>query len=208
MTKNITEMINKTYTKILQSEKKMGINNPNYGKEMSEDHKSKISMANSKVKRGDKYTDQVLKEIFQLKCTMLQKDVAEKYDSTREIIRRIWAEEMLPTDHPNYGKLKVKQQDDNNVGKTSAQKTSETKKTLDNNIYIEIILWKKKKLNGEKLNDKIISSTKLSEYLSNKHNQKVTNDIIKNTWSGKTKLHKFNDNNEISYDEYLKIIAK
>jgi hypothetical protein len=38
----------------------------------------------------------------------------------------------------------------------------------------------------------------------------VTNDIIKNTWSGKTKLHEFNftDNNEISYDEYLEIIGK
>ena len=199
------EMINKTYTKILQSEKKMGINNPNYGKEMSEDHKSKISMANSKVKRGDKYTDHVLKEIFQLKGIMLQKDVAEKYNCNREIIRRIWAEEMVPTNHPNFGKLKIKNNDNN---KTSAQKTSESKKTLDNAVYLEIILWKKKKLNGEKLNGKIISSTKLAEHLSEKYNQKVTNDIIKNTWSGKTKLHEFNDNNEISYDEYLEIIAK
>lgn len=204
------EMINKTHTKILQSEKKMGINNPNYGKEMSDDHKSKISMANSKIKRGDKYTDQVLKEIFQLKGTMLQKDVAEKYDCTRETIRRIWMEEMLPTDHPNYGKLKVKQQDDNDAGKTSAQKTSESKKTLDNAVYLEIILWKKKKLNGEKLNGKIISSTKLAEHLSEKYNQKVTNDIVKNIWLGKTKLHEFNfhGDSEICYSEYLEIIGK
>ena len=139
---------------------------------------------------------------------MLQKDVAEKYDCTRETIRRIWAEEMLPTDHPNYGKLKVKQQDDN--GKTSSQKTSESKKTLDNAVYLEIILWKKKKLNGEKLNGKIISSTKLAEHLSEKYNQKVTNDIIKNTWSGKTKLHEFNFHcdSEITYEKYLELIGK
>jgi hypothetical protein len=192
-----------------KSESMKGENHYFYNKHFTDDHKSKISMTNSKVKRGDKYTDPVLKEIFQLKGTMLQKDVAEKYDSTRETIRRIWAEEMLPTDHPNYGKLKVKPID-NEHGKTSAQKTSDTKKTLDNVVYLEIISWKKKKLNGEKLNGKIISSTKLAEHLSEKHNQKVTNDIVKNIWLGKTKLHEFNFpvDSEICFSEYLEIIGK
>ena len=206
-------MINETYTKVLQSDKKMGINNPNYGKEMSDEHKSKISIANSKLKRGENYTDEKLKEIFQLKGKELQKDVAEKYNCNREIIRRIWAEEMVPTDHPNFGKCKVKEDSTEQKNKkSSSQKTSETKKTLDNQVYLDIILWKKKKINGEKLNGKIISSTKLAEYLSNKYNQKVTNDIIKNVWLGKTKLYEFNfteeDNIEISYKEYLEIIGK
>jgi hypothetical protein len=192
-----------------KSESMKGENHYFYNKHFTDEHKSKISITNSKLKRGENYTDEKLKEIFQLKGKELQKDVAEKFNCNREIIRRIWNEEMVPTDHPNFGKLKLKNNDNDN-NKTSAQKTSDTKKTLDNIVYIEIILWKKKKLNGEKLNDKIISSTKLSEYLSNKYNQKVTNDIIKNTWSGKTKLHEFNftDNNEISYDEYLEIIGK
>jgi len=192
-----------------KSESMKGENHYFYNKHFTDDHKSKISMTNSKVKRGDKYTDDVLKEIFQLKGTMLQKDVAEKYDCTREIIRRIWIEEMLPTDHPNYGKLKVKPIEDEN-SKTSAQKTSDTKKTLDNVVYLEIISWKKKKLNGEKLNGKIISSTKLAEHLSEKYNQKVTNDIVKNIWLGKTKLHEFNfpGDSEICYSEYLEIIGK
>lgn len=198
-----------THTKVIQSEKKMGMNNPNYGKEMSDEHKSKISITNMQVKRGEKYTDEILKEIFQLKGIELQKDVAEKYECNREIIRRIWNEEMLPSDHPNYGKCKVKTFV-KETDKTSSQKTSDTKKTLDNNVYIEIVTWKKKKLNGEKLIDKIISSPKLAEYLSQKYNQKVTNDIIKNIWAGKTKLHDFNFDNdsEITYDEYLEIIGK
>lgn len=197
-----------THTKVIQSEKKMGLLNPNYGKEMSEDHKSKISITNMEVKRGEKYSDEKIKEIFNLKGgIMLQKDVAEKYDCNREIIRRIWNEEMVPSDHPNYGKCKDNKPKKDTI--TSSQKTSETKKTLDNDAYIEIILWKKKKINGEKLDGKLISSPKLSEYLSKKYNQKVTVDIIKNIWCGKTKLHDFNfkDNNEISYDEYISIIS-
>jgi hypothetical protein len=201
------EMINKTHTKILQSEKKMGINNPNYGKEMSEDHKSKISMTNSIIKRGDKYTDTILKEIFQLKGIIPQKNVAEKYGCNREIIRRIWSEEMVPTDHSNYGKSKVKDVSEKD-NKSSSQKTSEGKRTLDNNVYIEIILWKKKKTDGEKLNDKIISSTKLSEHLSQKYNQKVTNDIVKNIWCGKTKMYEtdFMTSDLLSYFDYCEII--
>jgi hypothetical protein len=206
-------VINETYTKVIQSEKKIGVNNPNYGKEMSDEQKSKISITNSKVKRGEKYTDEILKEIFQLKGKEPQKDVAQKYDCNREIIRRIWAEEMVPTDHPNYGNTSKVKKDSSvqQYKKSGSQKTSETKKTLDNAVYIEIISWKKKKINGEKLNDKLISSTKLAEYLSGKYNQKVTNDIVKNVWLGKTKLHDFNftdDNSEISYVEYLEIIGK
>jgi len=196
-----------------KSESMKGVNNPNYGKEMSDEHKSKISITNSKVKRGEKYTDEILKEIFQLKGKEPQKDVAQKYDCNREIIRRIWAEEMVPTDHPNYGNTSKIKKDlsEKQDKKSGSQKTSETKKTLDNAVYIEIISWKKKKINGEKLNDKLIRSTKLAEYLSEKYNKKVTNDIVKNVWLGKTKLHDFNftdDNSEISYVEYLEIIGK
>ena len=206
---NNKDMIIETYTKVVQSEKKIGINNPNYGKEMSNDHKSKISMTNTIIKRGEKYTDTILKEIFQLKGIVPQKEVAEKYDCNREIIRRIWAEEMVPTDHPNYGKLKVKDSSEKD-NKPSSQKTSEGKRTLDNNVYIEIILWKKKKINGEKLNDKIISSKKLAEHLSLKYNQKVTNDIVKNIWCGKTKMYEadFLNSDLLSYFEYLEIIGK
>ena len=39
---------------------------------------------------------------------------------------------------------------------------------------------------------------------------KSSNDIIKNTWSGKTKLHEFNfpEDSEITYEKYLELIGK
>ena len=199
---------NETSTKIIQSEKKIGINNPNYGKELSESHKQKIAISNTQIKRGKKYTDEIIKEIFQLKGKKSQKDVSEKYDCNRDIIRRIWCEDMVPSDHPNFGK---RDKTDKNPDKTSAQKTSETKKTLSNEIYIEMILWRKKKLNNEKLNNQLITSPRLSTYLSEKYNINVSVDIIKNIWCGKTKLHDFNFtdcNNEMTYEEYIEIISK
>jgi len=70
-----------------KSESMKGENHYFYNKHFTDDHKSKISMTNAKVKRGEKYTDTILKEIFQLKGILSQKDVAEKYDCNREIIR-------------------------------------------------------------------------------------------------------------------------
>jgi hypothetical protein len=179
-----------------------------YNKELSESHKQKIAISNTQVKRGKKYTDEVIKEIFQLKGKESQKDVSEKYDCNRDIIRRIWCEDMVPSDHPNFGK---RDKTDKNPDKTSAQKTSETKKTLSNEIYIEIVLWRKKKLNNEKLNNQLITSPQVSKYLSEKYDIHVSVDIIKNIWCGKTKLHDFNFtdcNNEITYEEYINIITK
>jgi hypothetical protein len=74
---------------------------------------------------------------------------------------------------------------------TFEQKTSLGKRRLTTEQYIEIIFWKNKKNNGELLNNKKIFSTTLSEYLSKLWNTNVTNDMVKNIWSGKTKLFDF-----------------
>ena len=70
------------------------------------------------------------------------------------------------------------------------------------------MLMKQKRNNNELLNNKKIFSTTLSDHLSKAWNKKVTNDMIKNIWSGKTKLYQF-DFNEISpitFEEYIKLI--
>jgi hypothetical protein len=58
------------------------------------------------------------------------------------------------------------------------------------------------------LNGKKIFSTTLSEYLSTLWNKKVTNDMIKNVWMGKTKLFDFDfdEKSTITFNEYIKII--
>ena len=143
----------------------------------------------------------------------MQKDVAEKYGMSREIIRRIWNRSIIPTDDPDFlvkkKELVSKESSSSTDNLTFEQKTSLGKRSLTSEQYVGIILWKIKKNNGELLNDKKIFSTTLAEYLSKLWNIKVTNDIIKNIWSGKTKLFDIDFNNaEITYEKYLDVVSK
>jgi hypothetical protein len=202
-----------TYTKIIQSDKKIGINNPNYGQHLSNEHALNISIATTISKRSNNpnLTNEKIREIYDLKDKMMQKDVAEKYEMSREMIRRIWNRSIIPTDDPEFliKKTELVSKDKSLISDdlTFEQKTSIGKRSLKSEQYIEIILWKIKKNNGELLNEKKIYSTTLSEYLSKLWNTKVTNDMIKNIWCGKTKLFDFEFNNaEITYEKYLEII--
>jgi hypothetical protein len=130
----------------------------------------------------------------------------------REMIRRIWNKNILPTDDENFNKLKEEKKINNietNIINHSYL-TSIGKRTLQTNQYIEIILWKMKKINNEFINGKKISSTNLSKYLTEKMNTKISVDIIKNIWSGKTKLFEsdFNNIEKINYNDYLELIKK
>ena len=210
------EIIKETDTKVIQSLKKLGNNNPNYGKNLSDTHALNISLSTTTSKRAKNpnLSNDKIREIYALKITgIMQKDVAEKYNMNREMIRRIWNKTIMPTDDEEFmskkeeliiSKKSVKE--DNEL--TFEQKTSFGKRSLSSNEYVEIIFWKDKKNNNELLNGKKIFSTTLSEYLSKLWNKKVTNDMIKNIWSGKTKLFQvdFNEESPISYDKYCKLI--
>jgi hypothetical protein len=130
----------------------------------------------------------------------------------REIIRRIWNRSIIATDDPDFlvkKKELVSKESSSTDNLTFEQKTSLGKRSLTSEQYIGIILWKIKKNNGELLNDKKIFSTTLGEYLSKLWSTKVTNDMIKNIWSGKTKLFDFEFNNaEITYEKYLEVVSK
>jgi hypothetical protein len=199
---------------LAKSESMKGENHHFYGQKLSDEHSLNISIATTNAKRANNpnLTNEKIREIYELKDTSLQKDVAEKYNMNREIIRRIWNRELLPTDDKEFINKKqelIQNKSNNNINSniTPEQKTSIGKRTLNIDDYIEILQWKIKKNNGEKLNNKIISSTKLAEYLSNLWNKKVSNDIIKNTWNGRTKLFDFElIDKSISYDNYLELI--
>ena len=208
--------MNKETTKIIQSEKKKGINNPNYGHHLEPQHSLNISIGTTKAKRAKNpnLTDDKIREIYSLKDTgIMQKDVAEKYNMNREIIRRIWNKIILPLDDLDFISKKEELIEMNksvtNDNLTHEQKTSIGKRTLNIDELIEIILWKEKQQNNEKLEDKKIFSTNLSVYLSKLWNKNITNDIIKNIWQGRTKIFEieFNDK-KISYQKYLEIIHK
>ena len=199
-----------------KSESMKGNNNPNYGKNLSDTHALNISLSTTTSKRAKNpnLSNDKIREIYALKITgIMQKDVAEKYNMNREMIRRIWNKTIMPTDDEEFmnkkeeliiSKKSVKE--DNDL--TFEQKTSIGKRSLSSNEYIEIIFWKDKKNNNELLNGKKIFSTTLSEYLSKLWNKKVTNDMIKNIWAGKTKLFQvdFNEESPINYDKYCELI--
>lgn len=212
---NEKKLEKETFTKIIQSDKKIGLNNPNYGHHLSNEHALNISVATTVAKRSNNpnLTNDKIREIYDFKDKIMQKDVAEKYGMNREIIRRIWNRTIIPTDDPDFlvkkKELVSNESSSSTDNLTFEQKTSVGKRSLTSEQYVEIILWKIKKNNGELLNDKKIFSTTLAEYLSKLWSTKVTNDIIKNIWSGKTKLFDFDFNNtEITYEKYLEVVSK
>jgi hypothetical protein len=218
--KNINkEIINEKELKkqefyLAKSESMKGENHHFFGKKLSEEHALNISIATTNTKRAnnENLTNDKIREIFALKTLFSQKDVSEKYNMHREIIRRIWNKEILPTDDPDFINRKkeliqLKFNNSINHDITPEQKTSIGKRSLNIDEIIEILQWKVKKHNGEKLNEKSISAPKLSEHLSKLWNKKVSLDSIKNLWTGRTKIFEFEFIDKImSYEEYLKIV--
>jgi hypothetical protein len=209
------KMEKKEDLKIILSHKKTGLNNPNYGKHLDPNHSLHISIETTKAKRANNpnLTDDKIREIYDLKGSMLQKDVAEKYNMNREIVRRIWNKIILPLDSTEFienkkESISKKLKNEESSTLTNAQKTSLGKRQLTIDEYIQILNWKLKSKNNEKLDGKKIFSTNLSIYLSKEWNKNITNDIIKNVWSGRTKLFDFEfDEKEMSYKTYLEIIS-
>jgi hypothetical protein len=200
---------------LAKSESMKGENNPNYGKHLDPNHSLHISIETTKAKRANNpnLTDDKIREIYDLKGSMLQKDVAEKYNMNREIVRRIWNKIILPLDSTEFienkkENISKKLKNEESSTLTNAQKTSLGKRQLTIDEYIQILNWKLKSKNNEKLDGKKIFSTNLAIYLSKEWNKNVTNDIIKNVWSGRTKLFDFEfEGKEMTYESYLEIIS-
>ena len=209
-----SELHKETYTKMIQSENKKGLKNPNYGHSLSNNHALNISLSTtiSKRSKNPNLTNEKIREIYELKGIIMQKEASEKYGMNREMIRRIWARELIPTDDPDFKNNKIElvsKKEELNNDISANQKTSVGKRTLLIDDYIEILNWKIKRDENDLLDGKKISSTKLSEHLSKILDKKITNDMIKNTWSGRTKLFDFDfKDKNFSYENYLKVIDK
>jgi hypothetical protein len=206
----------KLQTKLIQSEKKKGVNNPNYGHHLEDDHALNISISTTNAKRAKnpKLSNDNIREIYKLKDKgILQKDISEKYGMNRNLIRLIWNKSIMATDDEDFINHKKelvnsnKKKEETNI--TFEQKTSIGKRILEIDEIIEILQWKEKQKNREKLEDKKIFSTNVAIYLSKKFNKKVTNDIIKNIWSGRTSIFEFEFKDKpITYEKYMEIVEK
>ena len=208
-----SSMFKKEEYKKNKSEAMKGYNNINYGKHLSEQHALNISLSTTIAKRANNpnLTDIKIREIYALKDNMKQIDIVSQYGMNREIIRRIWKRKIIPTDDPEFksNKMELISSLKEIDPLTNKQKMSIGKRVLSIYEYIEILDWKRKRDLGELLDGKKIFITTLSVYLKNKFNKHVTIDIIKNIWSGRTKLFDFEfDNKDITYEAYLELLDK
>ncbi len=83
------------------------------------------------------------------------------------------------------------------------------KRTVSFDEIVEILLWKKRKINNEKFTDnKEITQTKISKLLSEKYLKNISDTIVKKYWNGECKLNEFEfvENINLNYNEYLEII--
>ncbi len=218
--KNIEDNINKIInneinTKIVQSLKKEGILNPNYGQERSIEHCVNISLSQINATRNDNLSNERIREIFELKDKIddnnkkiLQQDVAKKYNLHRDTVRKIWQGKILPTDDKNIIEkiIKNKEIKESNKNISFNEKVSNGKRQLEMDEIIEILNWK----NKNKMDDgKRVSSPNVSKYLTNVFNKNISEDMVKNYWNGRTKLfesHFINTN--MTYNQYLEIVNK
>jgi hypothetical protein len=186
-----------------------------------------IGATHKKRMNNPNLTNERIREIYDLKDKMLQKEVSLKYNAHRDLIRNIWNKKIIPTDDENFvlQKQELIEKSCTNQNIDFNQKISIGKRTLEIDECIEIIKWKIKKIQQSKepskepekqsnehkkeQNKEKIFSTKVSEYLTKLWKKKITNDMIKNIWSGRTKLFEFEfENKEITYQEYKLIIEK
>jgi hypothetical protein len=139
---------------------------------------------------------------------ILQQDVVKKYNLHRDTIRKIWQGKMLATDDENIVEKIIKNKKEKEINKNISfnEKVSNGKRQLEMDEIIEILRWK----NKDKMDDgKKISSPKVAKYLSDQWNKNVSEDMVKNYWSGRTKLTQTNfTNTNMAYDDYLQIINK
>lgn len=181
-----------------QSEAKIGSKNPNYGKKRDIAHTMKIMKSNENTSRAISDEDILLvRELYGN-----GENIASISDSTgfnRDKVSKIVHMKIVPSFERDdeYYKNKI---EETKKGANHAENTSKGKRKLEFSTYIEIL----------KNKGKGIPSTKLNEHLKATDKSKITSDIVKNIWNGRTKLfgNEFIEGIGMTYEEYLGIIGK
>jgi hypothetical protein len=184
-------------------------------KEMTMDHKIKISKKVAMTKRNTLLTDEVIKDILKMKDeNKMQKDVIEKYGIKRHIVRQIWNKELLALDDPEYEskkkeRINTKEKEEEENQKSRNEKTSMGLRSVSKDVYINILKWRKKMIEKELHENKKITYPLITKQLQNTFpDKKITINIVKNVATGLTKMYQsdFEDVDGLNYEEYMKII--
>jgi hypothetical protein len=185
-------------------------------------HNLNMSKSNIGIKRT--LTDDQIRDVIQLrKDGKSYQEIQDKYAITKSVVENVLKGIVKPMDEvtdQDYFDKKAKKAEFKNITENMsdeeykiyfAKLTSIGKRKLDVSTMIEILLMKDKTYLNDKGQIKKWFSTTVAQHFNEHGNNLVTNDIVKNIWSGRTKLYhdehfdEFKDQ-PITYDEYLKII--
>jgi hypothetical protein len=194
------------------SKMKMGPLNPNFGKIRPKEYCDKISKGTFGKHRS--VTDEMIIEILKLKDTGIKQcEVAKNYNINRSVVSNIWNEILLPTnkyeEYKNNQKINKKEEIEKMVKEYYPEiatkelatiKTNLSKRILEGKYMVLIWYYGMIREKNVKTPFKKIQSTTLAKYINDKLGQeKISNDMIKNIWQFKTKLYKFDfQNNELN----------
>lgn len=183
----------------LLSENKKGDKNPNYGVERSAEHCKKIS--ESTFGKHRKITNDVIKNVRE-EQNIKQQEIADKYNISRAQVQKIVSGKLIPTDEVYEKKLKNSRIDiliDLGYSKEEASIISGaiTKRKIEGKYMVNI--WFFGKIRQNKMIESPFKNTSknLAEYISNKLQIDISEDMIKNIWNKRTLLYKIDFNGEI-----------
>lgn len=200
----------------IMSEKKKGINNCNYGIIRNEEHCNKIS--ENTIGKHRSITDEQIDEMKKLRNEGLKyTEIAKKFNMSRQCVTDYINDKFMKISDINdenmkirFGKMKkekeqkrkememIKNMTTEQIKIHNNRKNSLSKRSYGMDIVVDIL---ELKLNKN-------TSTNVVKIINQKYNEnKITIDIVKNIWSGKTKFDEIDfENQNMTYEKYKQII--
>jgi hypothetical protein len=207
--KEINKLKNKDVARAKMSVAKLGIGNPNYGIDRCEEHSKNISK--SMLLKNRKISDEDIDMIIDLhKSGETHKDIGSIFDISRQYVDDIvngkikkmsYIKENIAEIVEENRQKKIKTDDkyknmtNDEIKIEKNRSTSKSKRYLTVEQMIQILKYKGK-----------VPSTHIKDYID--LGEDISPNIIKNVWSGKTKIFKEEfDNIDMTYEEYLNILS-
>jgi len=201
------------------SQKKIGIKNPNFNKELSQEHCDKISRSTFGKHRA--ISDETIHQILLLKDSLSQIKICEKLHVERHHVSDVISGKLLPTDSAtlveDLAKLKEKKTqqsllkeklEEKGIMVNSGVAGGISKRSIDGKYMANI--WYFGKLRVDRKTNLVPlpftnSASKVAEYVSKKLTIEVTENMVKNIWNKKTKIYEIDINSDFpfTFQNYL-----
>jgi len=197
----------------LKSIKMTGEGNPNFNKELPQEHCDKISRATFGKHRA--ISDETIHQILLLKDSLSQIKICEKLHVERHHVSDVISGKLLPTDSAtlveDLAKLKEKKTqqsllkeklEEKGIIVNSGVAGGISKRSIDGKYMANI--WYFGKLRVDRKTNLVPlpftnSASKVAEYVSKKLTIEVTENMVKNIWNKKTKIYEIDINSDFPF---------